>query len=328
MGGRELPPDHLEMSDGRLEAAENYSPCSQVDRVSRASGDRSRGWCFTLNNYTPADELLLADYTPSTLVYLVYGKEIGDSGTPHLQGFVYFKNPVRFATLRKLLARAHWERARGSPQANFDYCTKQDESPYVFGVLPMSPSEKGLLEKDRWKIVVDLAQGGDLEEIAMFEPQIYVQHYSTLKRIKVDFHQKIGDLDAPCGLWIWGPPGSGKSFGVRKQFGDSLYMKNQNKWWCGYKDEEYVLIDDFDTTALGHHLKIWADAYAFTAEIKGSSILIRPKGIIITSNYSIEALFNGDSMLRDALLRRFRVVYKENFVEGECPNYGDIFGSQ
>ena len=52
----------------------------------------------------------------------------------------------------------------------------------------------------------------------------------------------------------------------------SLYRKAQNKWWDGYVGQPAVLIDDFDETgaSLHHYLKLWADRWAHTGEIKGA----------------------------------------------------------
>lgn len=101
------------------------------------SGYRGKFWVFTLNNPRPAEEILLQDLANDfTIVqYLVYGNEVGESGTPHFQGFVEFKEPHRLTQVKTLLGRRyHIERARGTPKQASDYC-KKDGDYQEFGEL-------------------------------------------------------------------------------------------------------------------------------------------------------------------------------------------------
>ena len=95
-------------------------------------------------------------------------------------------------------------------------------------------------------------------------------------------------------MWIYGDPGCGKSKWVWDHFADHMYVKGLNKWWDDYENQPIAFIDEFSKSknVLADHLKIWADRYPFRAETKGSSRVIRPKVIIICSNYSIEQVFD------------------------------------
>lgn len=60
---------------------------------------RCRQVVFTLNNYTPEQEDALAtlvDRHPNDVQYVLFGHEVGENGTPHLQGLILFKNRFRF----------------------------------------------------------------------------------------------------------------------------------------------------------------------------------------------------------------------------------------
>lgn len=86
----------------------------------------TRKWVFTVNNYSEDDITQLHND------FLKYGKkyicekEIGESGTPHLQGFVMFNNSRNLETLKKVNKRAHWDKAKGSIEQNKKYCSKDD----------------------------------------------------------------------------------------------------------------------------------------------------------------------------------------------------------
>ena len=147
---------------------------------------------------------------------------------------------------------------------------------------------------------------GRLEEI---DSEIFVKHRFSLLSIAKQYVPMPPDLNDTTGHWYWGPTGTGKSRTAREENPDS-YLKACNKWWDGYNGEESVIIDDFDKThhVLGHHLKIWADRYAFPAEIKGGKINIRPKKIIVTSNYEPSEIWQDEATL-NPIYRRFSIKH-------------------
>lgn len=103
---------------------------------------RAKYWCFTLNNPSSDERMkVVALDGDETLEYLVFGNEVGESGTPHLQGFVAFVARVRLSQLRQVISdRAHFEVAK-FPEKAADYC-KKDGDFIEFGVLSLSKGKR------------------------------------------------------------------------------------------------------------------------------------------------------------------------------------------
>lgn len=84
--------------------------------------NRSRRFSFTINNYEEKEiELLMTLF--SNDLYIM-GREVGKKGTPHIQGYVEFKNARSYDSLKKIMPTAHIEKARGNRKKNFIYCSK------------------------------------------------------------------------------------------------------------------------------------------------------------------------------------------------------------
>ena len=92
--------------------------------------DRAKRWCYTLNN-----PLQPIPWNELTQEYHVYGEEVGESGTPHYQGFIVFKNLKRLNQLKEINSKAHWEISRGTNAQASDYC-KKDGKFHEYGTLP------------------------------------------------------------------------------------------------------------------------------------------------------------------------------------------------
>lgn len=266
---------------------------------------RSRSYVFTLNNYTKEEE----DRVQSMdCQYLIYGREKGAQGTPHLQGMVYFKLQKSFNAVKKLMQRAHLEVCR-DVQASIVYCKKEGDV-FEKGVPPMSQFAKGEAEKNRWKRARELANAGKFDEI---DDELYVRYQKSFKMMFEDHQPKPESIPVLDFWWFKGPSGSGKSRTAREENPDH-YLKAPNKWWDGYKGEPCVIIDEWSPhhNVLADHLKRWADHHPFVAEIKGGTRVLRPKKIIVTSNYDMGDCFPNMNDL-GPIERRFKVrLFPEN----------------
>lgn len=61
-----------------------------------------------------------------------------------------------------------------------------------------------------------------------------------------------------------------------------------------------------DSDCLAHYLKIWADAYDATGEIKGGTVPLTFMKFIVTSNFEPHELFKNEKIL-EAIERRFEM---------------------
>lgn len=266
---------------------------------------RSRSFCFTLNNYTQHNSPV---FETLDCRYLILGREVAPlTGTPHLQGYAYWSNP---RSLRSVIAKvpgAHVEIARGTVAENRAYCSKGGD--YTeYGEPPADDYDRGEEEKARWIRTLESAKKRTWSEI---DADIFIRYYGALQRIANDFKSKPEPLNACCGIWIWGASGSGKSHAVEDAYPDH-YKKGHNKWWDGYSGQPIAYLDD-----LGHgdkwlgefYLKHWADKWPFQSESKGYSGPLRPQKFIVTSQFTIEQIWDCPET-RAALRRRFVVIEK------------------
>jgi len=125
--------------------------------MTQASG-QGRRWCFTLNNYTEEDctriDGVLSD--AAVVKYAIYGREVGESGTPHLQGFISFTGVKRFNAVKNLIGgNPHIELARHEMKSA-NYCRK-DGNFKEFGDRP-APGKRSDIEAFK-----DAAKAGTLD---------------------------------------------------------------------------------------------------------------------------------------------------------------------
>jgi len=276
--------------------------------------NKYRAWVFTLNNYTHEDELKVQQLKCR---YIIYGHEVGENGTPHLQGYVYFDNRIRRSSLSKFMPRAYLSPANGDLAANQVYCSKGGDV-FEKGIPPMSQETKskkgGLARAESYKRVIKEAETGNLEWIKENEPGLYIQAKPRLESLYAPITKPIdGVLDHE---WWVGETGTGKSKLLWELY-PNHFPKMINKWWDGYRHEQVVAIEEWspDCSKTTQSLKRWADRYPFVGEIKGGVMRnLRPTKLIVLSNYTIDQCF---TMKEDAepMKRRFTEIHFPSGIE-------------
>jgi len=126
---------------------------------------RSRSWCLTFNNYCNDDVSRCQDVFVKNDFEYIIGKEVGESGTPHLQMFCRSDKYIVFNTIKNLFPTCHIEKARGSVLQNFKYCSKDKDyisniicekrniiddynMSVIFGICMINPIHENVFGKD------------------------------------------------------------------------------------------------------------------------------------------------------------------------------------
>lgn len=258
---------------------------------------RSRAWCFTLNNYTD-DMIEMVNAVSSISTYLIYGKEIApNTGTPHLQGYIYFQNAKTFLKMKKLMPEGtHLEVAKGDPTDNKKYCSKEGDYK-EFGTIPSQGKRNDI------KVIKDEINAGR----GMREIVETASNYQTLRtaELLLKYVERKRDWK-PMVIWLYGESGCGKTKTAYEKTTDPYRKSNSTgKWWDGYDAHEDVILDDIKDTSREMYSQLLEllDRYSCRVEVKGGTRQFLAKKIIVTSIKSPYELY---SQYDDAveLLRR------------------------
>lgn len=261
--------------------------------------NKARYWILTIpqHDYTT--------YRPPSVCYIRGQLESGgDTGYLHWQLLAVYPKQVRLTAVKKDFGpTAHAEPSRS--QAADEYVWKDDTA--VDGTR-FELGERSMRRNNSadWDAVRESAKRGNLDELPA---DIFVRHYGALRRISADYAEPVGiEKTVVC---LWGPTGTGKSRRAWAEAGLDAYPKDPcTKFWCGYRGQQHVVLDEFRGSIGISHMLRWLDRYPCIVEQKGSSIVLKCSRIWITSNLDPRNWYPDlDPETVDALLRRIEVVY-------------------
>lgn len=276
-------------------------------------GARTKYWCFTLNNPTIAEEIYLKTWLEHGADYLVFGRERGDNGVFHFQGYVELTNRQRLSGVRKLSKRAHWEPRRGTQRESIEYCKKDGD----FFQTGVPTEDRQGRRTDLESIRLEIDAGATSADIAS-------RHFSQwcIYRRSFDEYRALGNLPRHRpGLKVFvlkGPSGSGKSSYVFSRFED-LWISTSPvlRWFDGYTGQKTALIDDFSGECPFRFLLRILDIYPMRVEIKGGHVSWNPDIIFITTNKSIEEWYHGEKDVTPIIRRVTYLVDMEELENSE-----------
>lgn len=281
-----------------------------------------RNMCFTVNNYEDVEKHEAIFTLWPAVSYWVFGEEVGDSGTPHLQGYCEFKYPTKFSTVKKKLPTAHIEERIGTAKDASNYCKKGEQSKTEWKQWKDGGPHFGLNAKvheggeisnqgkrnDLSPAVEMIREGKRMRTVAQECPETFVRFHKGLIALQA---QLVEPRTGPPTVKVfYGSTGSGKSKLAREWLGEDFYdwWPAQEKWFDGYEGEKNVIFEEFRGQFPFGMMLMLLDRYSARVQLKGSMINFAATRIAITSPlhprlwYKSEELQANDRI--DQMIRR------------------------
>lgn len=258
---------------------------------------RLRNFCFTINNY---DDDVITAVKGLPHKYLVFGYEVGDSNTPHLQGYCELDKMYRFNAIKKLIPTAHIESRKGTAQEAADYCKKDGKFEESGSIS--NPGRRTDIEHFH-----SLVRSSKTElEVADGAPGPYYRYYRGVARVRYLAAMQNNKFEPVEVTVIWGIAGKGKTRRAYEIDPNLYNYEHSEPWFDGYTGQETILMDDFYGGIKYSRLLRLLDGYKFNLPIKGGHTWKAWKRVIITSNTPPAQWYHVG--LTDALNRRLTQV--------------------
>lgn len=278
---------------------------------------QSKRFCFTLNNYTPEDEV---NVKALECAFLVYGHEVAPStGTPHLQGYIEMHKKTTIKGMTKVLPRTSFQVCKGTADHNITYCQKEGANIFTKG----APAKQGE-RNDLTNLRNDIMEGRTtVDQIVLDKPDLYHQYGRTLSKIEDLRMRKLFRTETTQGLWYFGPTGVGKSHKAYANYSPDTHYnwKDDNGWQDGYAQQETVIINEFRGSIKFSELLQLVDKWPFDVRRRNREPMpFTSKLVIITSSLPPEQVYkmldHKDKI--NQLMRRFTVLQLRLDSQNKC----------
>lgn len=285
---------------------------------------QSKRWIFVINNYTQSDVVTVVTK------FGKYGKcqeEVGENGTPHLQGCCIFESNQRLSALKKLHPTAHWEVMRGTLEQAEEYCTK--EPTRLEGTEPFSWGERPVDQQGKRNDLVHAVEamrsavGGVRSRIDAAidaEPQVVAKYargleviaesivrrsvdigpfpHATLRPWQAELMQKLGEEPNDRNiLWYEDAMGNqGKSTFVKYYM--AIHDNHAQEFMGAYRDMAYLLdvttrVAFFDITRT--QAENMDHLYSFAEALKNGKVVSSKYGVVIKNFRAPHVVFFSNS---------------------------------
>lgn len=217
--------------------------------------DRSKYFCFTINNPTDEDHSAILQYETHGCSYVLFGHETGETGTYHYQGYCEFNTVKRIATVSRWLRRAHFEVRKGTQQQAINYIkndpVKHATTAAVFEEFGTPFASRQGARNDIYAALQSFDDQG-LAGVISDHRELYVRYAGGFEKLASKQAVPRSMESEPERVLLIGPPGCGKtSYYYQHEDGDpSIIDASVGYWFNGLQDgTNHALLDDFDGKA-------------------------------------------------------------------------------
>lgn len=263
-------------------------------------------WLFTLNNYTPAEISDLCGDEAQVFRYLCFGKEVGSNGTPHLQGYFQLKKKARLSRVKLIagLERAHFEIARGTPDENREYCSKDGD----FHEQGECTGQGHRTDIEKCVELIKSAQEIPLEMFMRYHKGIVATRQEHLRRtVPMERDVRV--------VVLCGDPGTGKSTEALLSLPpEEVYVhckSSTGHWFDGYVGQKRIVLEEFNPVDYDiNFVKRLLDKWQLQLSVKGGFTYAAWSEVYITCQARPDTWYsNGHDTDRRAVARRINEVY-------------------
>lgn len=281
-----------------MEQAHGTSTCNNT-RKDACAKKRNYFITFWIKDYPKA--------LPKNATYMVTCEdECPDTGKYHGHAFIYFKNPVAQASVKKLFGNDCHLKKIFNNSGCIKYVKgeikdehKKKSNILEYGTVPMDNGKKRIAEV--------IEKYDNISDIMQAEPEMYCQYRNGIKDIIADKQRKNRYVKPPKVIWTYGPTGTGKT--KRAFEAGARNVDYNNGFFTDWGSDRIISIEEMNGQIPYKILLKITDQYHnyYEVNIKGGSKLVDLDEIYITSSkHPRECYPNQDT--RDSIKQLLRRI--------------------
>jgi hypothetical protein len=279
---------------------------------------RQRRWALTLNNYTEDELRYVRELPKGNITNYIFALEVGEEGTPHIQGFIHFKNAKTLTATKKFLGSDRWhlEAARGTDFENWTYCQKTAVDIDTYGDEPVEDGDLSV-----WaRIVNHIDEGKSTNEIIRMYPETAMRCITAIEKYRLDVDRKNAGWRDVEVIYMSGGTGIGKTRYVMDKYGyENVYRATDKKHpFDMYAGQDVLVFEEFRSSYKIEDMLNWLDGYPIELPARYANKMAKFTKVYIISNWNYyqqyEKCQEDYPETFDALTRRVTELWGEEKI--------------